>query len=380
MENNRKRISEIRERVFYDGPCNSGRQKELDVARAVVIFFLALIHLTIECSTEEALGSGIPYLFDTIIGGAFSAPLYMFVMGVGLFYAKGSHFIRGVQIFILGYILNICRYLIPSLIGYGITGEEEKYIEPLLYKVLGSDILTFAGIAMMLMALLIAVKAPRWVMLVIAFGSSALGTALNGVDVQNALGNIFLGYVVGTEDAAGKVLSDFPLLNWMIFPLMGYLFGSVLIKVRDKKVFYLLFSPACIVFTVCYYIYGIKNRVGMFGEGQNCYYHMVFHDAVASLILIFGSIGIYYFITLVLPKWCMKLASDISRNITEVYCIHWVIVFVTADLVLYIWRGTQILTSGQILLLGTTISIVSIVIAHYFRIFMGRRKLACEKE
>ncbi len=376
MENIKKRLSEFREGIFYSFPINSGRQTELDLARAVVIFFLAFIHITIECSTDEALCGGIPYLFDTVIGGSFSAPLYMFVMGVGMFYAKKPHFIRGIRLLGLSYVLNICRYLIPSLIGYGITGETEKYIQPLIYKVLGNDILTFAGIAMMLIALLISIKTPRWLMMILAFSSSALGTLLNGVDVGNDFGNIFLGYLIGTEDAAGNVLSDFPLLNWLIFPLVGYLFGSVLVKVKDKKRFYLMLSPVCAIYTISYYIYGIKNEVGMFGEGQNCYYHMIFRDAFASLTLIFGLIGIYYFISLILPKWIMKLAGGISKNITMVYCIHWVIVFVFANLILYIGRGSQILTSGEILIYGTIISVISIVIAHYFRKFTKKENAA----
>ncbi len=384
MEKKRKGIYSIRERMFHELPLNNGRQVELDLARAVVIFFLAFIHITIECSTDEALCGGIPYLFDTVIGGSFSAPMYMFVMGVGMFYTKRStpmqHFIRGAKILGLSYILNICRYLIPSLIGYAITGEEAKYIEPLIYKVLGNDILTFAGIAMMIMAGLIAINTPRWVMLIIAFCSSALGTLLNGIDVKNDFGNIFLGYLIGTEDAAGNVLSDFPVLNWIIFPIIGYLFGSVLVKVKDKKLFYLSFSPICAVFTVFYYIYGIKNEIGMFGEGQNCYYHMIFRDAVASLTLVFALIGIYYFLSLILPKWSIRLAGDISRNITSVYFIHWIFVFVIADVILYILRGTQILTSWQILVFGSIISVVSIVIAHYLRVFTERRRSIREEK
>lgn len=378
------KIKFFKEKVLSDSPINRGRQPELDLARAVVIFFLALIHLTIECSTDAALGSGIPYLFDTIIGGSFSAPMYMFVMGVGIFYTKRStpkdHFVRGARILALGYLLNICRYLIPSLIGYGITGESVKYLQPLLFRVLGNDILTFAGIAMMLMALLLAIRTPKWVMLALAFCASVLGTLLNGVDVHNNLGNIFLGYLIGTEDAAGNVLSDFPLLNWLIFPIAGYLFATVLVRVKNKKAFYLSFAPACSVFTAAYYIYGIKNHLGMFGEGQNCYYHMIFPDAIASLTLTFGLIGIYYFISLILPKRILKLSGEVSRNITAVYCIHWVFVFTIADLVLYISRGTQILTSGQILLLGTGISLVSIVIALCFRKYTDRRKQIYEKK
>ena len=76
----------LKDRIFSKEEINTERQWELDLARAVIIFCLALIHCTIECTSDEGLTSGIPYLFDTVIGGPFSAPMYMFVMGVGMAY------------------------------------------------------------------------------------------------------------------------------------------------------------------------------------------------------------------------------------------------------------------------------------------------------
>ena len=213
----------LKDKIFSNEQINTSRQWEFDLARAVIIFCLALIHVTIECSTDEGLCSGIPYLFDTVIGGPFSAPMYMFVMGVGMCYTRKNspmeHFVRGAKILAVGYILNICRFLIPYSIGYAITGDYGYYIEPLLYKVLGNDILIFAGLAMMIMALFVKLKLSNIVMIIIATVMCGFGTLLNGVDVGTPLGNIFLGYLIGTEDAAGMVLSDFPILNWLMFPI-----------------------------------------------------------------------------------------------------------------------------------------------------------------
>ena len=369
----------IRDKIFSDNEINIGRQKELDLARAFIIFCLALIHVTIECSSDEALTSGIPYLFDTVIGGPFSAPMYMFVMGIGMVYtAKNTpykHFVRGLKIFILGYLLNICRFVIPYSIGYAITGEYATYIEPLIYKALGNDILVFGGVAMMVMAFFIKLKLSNVVMLIIATIMCAFGTLLNGVDVGSPLGNIFLGYLIGTEDAAGMVLSDFPLLNWMMFPVCGYVFGSALKKVKDKKLFYLTFSVPAIIIAIMYFTYGIYFEIGMFFEGQNCYYHMIFSDVLASLLLTIGLIGVYYGLLNVIPKWIENIAVSISGNITSVYCIHWVLVSFVVNVWMYIVRGTTLLTSPQIVALGSAISIASIVIAHYFRKFKERGKI-----
>ena len=117
------------EKIFSNKKVNTTRQWELDLARAVLIFCLALVHVTIECTSDEGLCSGIPYVFDSIIGGPFGAPMFMFAMGVGMSYTirnKPKELLkRGAELFGLAYILNICRFLIPYSIGYAMTGDTE---------------------------------------------------------------------------------------------------------------------------------------------------------------------------------------------------------------------------------------------------------------
>ena len=369
---------QLKDKIFLNEPRNTSRQWELDLARTVIIFCLGIVHVIIESTTDEGLCSGIPYLFDTIIGGPFGAPMFMFVMGVGMcFTIKNSpkdFFVKGAIRFAFGYVLNICRFLIPYSIGYWITGDYATYVEPLLYKVLCNDILTFAGLSMMIMALFMKLKLSKPVMMIVAAVMCGFGTLLNGVDVQSPLGNIFLGYFIGTEDAAGMVLSYFPVLNWMIFPVFGYVFGSVLKYVKDKKLFYLTFSLPAAIIAVVYFIVGINLERGMFGEGQNCYYHMIFSDVMASICLTLGTIGAYYFITLKLPEKVLSIIKTISRNITSTYCIHWVLVSVVVNVGIYAARGTTLMAPWQSVAVGTAISVTAMVIAHLYTKVKGRCK------
>ena len=360
----------MKQRIFSDDIVNGGRQKELDIAKAILIFLMPLVHCIIECTSEEGLAYGIPYLFDTIIGGPPGAPMYMFAMGVGMVYTKhqapGDYAGRGIKIGIVGLVLNICRFLIPFLIGYMITGDYDKYIDPLPYRVFGNDILQFACLAMLFMALFVKFRFSDRAMLFTCLGMSLLGTCLRSIDVGTPFGNIFLGYLIGTEDAAGMVFSDFPLLNWLIFPVCGYIFGKRLLYVKDKKLFYKILSPIGILITIIYFSAGIINGFGMFGEGQNCYYHMITPDAIASLAAAVGVLGIYHVLSGHIPNRILSLAGEISHNINSVYCIHWVLVMVSIDVVIYIIRGTQELPAPAALLLGICISIMSILIAHFW--------------
>ena len=357
----------MKERLYGDSAINCGRQKELDLAKCGAILCLALIHCVIECTPEEQLVSGIPYLFDTVIGGPLSATVFMFAMGVGAVYqdSQSTHdgVLRGLRIMLISYMLNICRFLIPYLIGYGITGDTGKYIDPLLYKVLCNDILLFAGMALVLIVLFRKIKLKDWQMAAIAFAASAAGTMFNGVDVNNALGNILLGYLIGTEDAAGMVMSYFPLLNWLVFPVSGYIFGKRLLRLKDKNLFYGILSVICVPVATIYYAVGIVYERGMFGEGQNCYYHLQFSDAVGAILSTLGVLGLCHFLIRHLPEWVSSLSQKISRNITSIYCIHWVLVVYITNLGLYIWRGTQVLPVWQTLLLGAAIEIAAIYIA-----------------
>ena len=357
----------MKESLYGDSAINCGRQKELDLAKCGAILCLALIHCVIECTPEEQLVSGIPYLFDTVIGGPLSATVFMFAMGVGVAHKNSQSTrdgaLRGLRIMLISYMLNICRFLIPYLIGYGITGDTGKYIDPLLYKVLCNDVLLFAGMALVLIALFRKMKLKDWQMAAIAFAASAAGTMLNGVDVNNALGNILLGYLIGTEDAAGMVMSYFPLLNWLVFPVSGYIFGKRQLRLKDKNLFYGILSAICVPVATIYYAVGIVYERGMFGEGQNCYYHLQFSDALGALLSTIGVLGICHFLIRYLPEWVSSLSQKISRNITSIYCIHWVLVVYITNLGLYIWRGTQVLPVWQTLLLGAAIEIAAIYIA-----------------
>ena len=128
---------ELINQIFAKENVNSGRQMEIDLAKVVFVLMVAAVHITIDCVPEEALSTGLPYVFDSVIGGPMIAPGLMFAMGACLVYSRRQEwkdiFHRGIFIFILGFVLNLCRYTIPDLIGYTISGDAERYLDPILY-------------------------------------------------------------------------------------------------------------------------------------------------------------------------------------------------------------------------------------------------------
>lgn len=357
----------LREQIFAKEEVNGERQFEIDIAKVVFVLMVAAVHLTIDCMTDEALEGGLPYVFDTIIGGPMIAPGLMFAMGACLVYSRKHEwndiFHRGVFIFILGFVLNLCRYTIPDLIGYAISGDAARYLDSIWYQTFINDIFQFAGMALMTIALFIRFRLKDGVMIGIAFVFSVIGTFLNGIDLGSAPLNVAFGYLAGVEDAAGKVAAEFVYLNWLLMPVCGYVFGKLLKRIKDKDLFYRIAVPVCLLVAVPYYVLHIRNQIGMFGLGEACYYHVTTPDVLICLVTAIGMYGIYYFIGKHLPEKVVGTACRIGTDMTAFYFIHWLFVSQIVYLGLYLIRGTQLLSMPQILLLAAAITIASIVLA-----------------
>ena len=360
--------------LFSAGPVNTGRQAELDLGKALPVLCLPFVHCIIECTASEGLDHGIPFLFDYVIGSPISAPMFMFCMGVCIVYAKNNSVSdlakRAGKLFLIGMLLNVCRFLLPFLAGYAVTGEAEKYLEPLVYRVFGNDILQFASLCFLCIALFVKLKIPDGLMLLLSFGASLIGWGLNDVDLGNSAANVILGHFIGTEDAAGLVVSDFPLLNWLIVPVAGFVFGGILRRVRDKDAFYRRISPIPLVLSVLFlvieYFVGIgMNRPG----GENTYYHATTYDVLAFIALTVGLLGVYCFLWKVLPKKITAFLKSVSRGITSIYCIHWVFVVWVTNVLLYVVRGTQELPVWQTLVLSFAILVASLILSQLWRKF-----------
>ena len=358
--------------LFSDGPVNTERQIELDFGKALPVLCLPFVHCFIECTPSEGLDHGIPFLFDYVIGSPISAPMFVFCMGVCIAYTKKNSASdlakRAGKLFLIGMLLNICRFLFPYLIGYAITGEAGKYLEPLLYRVLGNDILQFASLSFLCIALFVKLKIPDVIMLLLSFGASLIGWGFNDVDLGNSAANVILGHFIGTEDAAGLVISDFPLLNWLIVPVAGYVFGRLLLRVRDKDAFYLRIFPIPLVLSVSFliveYFLGIgMNRPG----GENTYYHATTYDVIAFIALTVGLLGVYRFVGKIMPEKIRAFLTGVSRGITSIYCIHWVFVVLITNVLLYVVRGTQELPVWQTLVLSFAILVISLILSQLWR-------------
>lgn len=355
-------------------PVNTGRQYEFDLARAIPVFCLPFVHTVIECTPVERIYEPIPFFFNIVIGQPFGAPMFLFAMGACINYARKvnhTHLMhRGMILFLAGFLMNIWRFFIPYMTGYAITKDADKFITPLPYRVFGNDVLQFAGLFFLLFGFLKHIKLQdKWIVAIAAV-MSVCGSLIRHFDTGSVVANIALGHFIGTEDTAGLyVMSDFPLLNWFFVPVCGYVFGKLLMRINDKDRFYATVFPIPLIVSVAFFVIEYVFEFGQMGSGEtllyseNCYYHALWYDALGYVTFAVGILGAYHFIMKKTKGRLRDFIISLSRNITHVYVIHWFLVVMLTNVVLYSIRGTQDLPIGPTLLLSLVIFLITYPLA-----------------
>jgi len=76
---------------LFNEKVNTGRQLELDIAKALSIIFMIFVHaIMVIPAFNNTLSSGYLFVVGNILGRPCAAPVFMFCMGVGLVYSRHS--------------------------------------------------------------------------------------------------------------------------------------------------------------------------------------------------------------------------------------------------------------------------------------------------
>ena len=376
MKNN-SYLSELRG-LFSSEPCNTQRQHEVDLAKAIVASCLAAIHVFVKCSTDEILDSyGIPYFFDSILGGPMAAPMFMFCMGIGLIYAKDHSprhvFFRGVWLFCMSFVLNTVRYVIPSAIGYCITGDFDFYFDSMVIQFFSNDIWQFAGLAHMVMALFLKLGMTPFGTLIAGMVMHGVGYIFNDIDTGSDVTNLILCHLIGVG-CEGRIESDFPLLLWFVIYAAGFVYGYYLQHLKDKDRFYKMVTVPLLLISVSVMIGEAFMGVGMMGgSGANVFYHMSLPEAFVCIVFVIANLGIYYRITKHMTVRAIAIVEDMSRSLMGIYFVQWCLVMWTIDLIIYPLRGDKYLDWPYELLIGVILGYLSVVVGNIVSDYVHNR-------
>ena len=304
---------------------NRGRQRELDFAKGLTILFMVLVHTTEYYSNGENIGF---QRFVEFVGSPPGAPVFMALLGVGIVYSRHNSprelAKRGLLLLAGSYVFNALVYALPYLLAYVCYGDKEN----LAYartEFLDVDILQFAGLAFLFFAW---VKKRNWtdgqVLGICAVLQIVNSVLLESVMIQNSVAASVLGLLWGTGED-----SYFPFFSWIAFVVLGYLLGKRLMQCEDKRAFYGRLLLGGGVLYLAGYLAAARWGIdyGAFGAlYQESFYHM---DICGNLILasfVLFWFGCCYFVSEMLPEVIHQQMLRLSRNLTPMYCIQYVLI------------------------------------------------------
>lgn len=369
----------MREPLFSKDTVNTGRLIEMDAAKSILVLALPFIHIAIVCLPAGQLEYGIGFFLDSIIGGPFSMPMYIFSMGICLSYSRRTAdakriAMKGVKIGIIGLALQLCRYLIPYTITYLVTGNDYYRTWGVLLF-LSFDVLQFASLALLALAVFIYFKVPDWALLLFGLVCSIVGTLLNGIDFGSPLANSLMGLIMGTEDPELLIESRFPFLNWFLIPASGYVFGKLLVRCIDKDRFYRIVGNPAAAFSVIYMGIMIPNRLGQFAPGENAYYHATTNELLFEILLSITVLSTMNGIVKIFPESFQRIPRFVASHLTRFYFIHWILITVFIECIYGSIHGDFTMTTSQVLVVSTIVAACSLALAEFvYRIHVRIRK------
>ena len=314
------------------------RVHSIDLARGLAVLFMIWVHVLITYSSHDVIKS-TPGLVVGFLGGPLAAPVFMALMGVSFYYSRNTTFrpsaIRGLKIILLGYILNILRGVLPVFLvseflpnmAASIPGAVADYYSAFLEL----DILQFAGLALIVMAIIRELKPDKYVLLLLAAVVAIVSPMLWGIGSDIPVAGHFLDYLWGdipsNEMCVGNFVS-FPFFPWFSFVLVGMFLGDTFSRSTD--------------------LHKSFNDVGMIGflvlivssiiVVPDLGYHLgdYYHCRPAAVAMITGIVLTWLYVcNVIVEKIKMDrffgLAYYWSRNVTSIYVIQWVIIMVGAD-------------------------------------------------
>ena len=307
---------------------NTERQVEFDYIKTLALFFMVIIHVLEEISTYGAYEVIPTGFWENLIefgAGPLAAPAFMCAMGVGIIYSRHSEpaelFRRGVRILILAIGLNLARGVIPTLTVSAIRGTIDP--DRIFYLMFNVDILHFAGLSLMLTALLKRLHVPPLAFVPIAIVMQIIGNLLPPLTEDCPIPFYVLGSFFHTSP-----LSAFPLLICYIHIAVGIAFGDILIRQKDLNRFYRVIFWGCLsllagmVFTLVSLDYDLKNLYALYDE---LYYQQTFLHFVFNTLVIMLELSLFHFM-LNRFRPAEGFVCICSKNMNSIYLVQWLII------------------------------------------------------
>ena len=364
--------------IMMNATNQNNRLLSIDLARGLAVFFMIAVH-TLEVYANQEVKNSVFGQIISFLGGPPAAPVFMTLMGFSFIYSTKSELkpklFRGVKIFLMGYVLNILRGVIPfSLASYlnmdiAKTFPLDKLNEFTILTIV--DILQFAGIALMIMAVIQAFKINKYLVLVSAFLISMISPFLWGTKLEIPIVDQVLELFWGDQPIEFSFIANkiaFPVFPWLTFPLLGMFLGETVKNSNDANS---TFKHYGIVGILVLFI-GVAISYKNFQYQFNDYYH----SRQGAMLFMCGFVLFWLYVNkLVLDNVPMNSVFNLlfswSKGVTNIYFVQWIIIiwsiaffginsssFATTILLILIFTGISHFTNELIIQIQKRIKII----------------------
>jgi len=316
------------------------RIKELDLTKTFVLL-VAMIGIHSFYDLTEGMGESVIGSVLNVLGGSFGAPIFMFCMGITLGFSHRQSpkdwLHRGFYLLTLGMAVNVLRWGSIAFRAWW-TNEPELYKD--LAQIFNVDIMQFAGLAFMLLALLQYFRLNHWaIILALGVVLNVVGSLLEGHYTDSYVLNQLLGCFYPTPTCC-----CFPLLNWFIFVAAGNTLGVLYKKTTDIGRFFLWMLPVSAVVTAAYLYLTIVVQLPVLRtlQGDWGLYWMNPYDALPTAFFIAPfMVGVFWLLGQLIPDSWMRFLAYPSQHINQVFCVSWVWIMWISNIFLFVPKATN---------------------------------------
>ena len=324
----------------------TSRIPEIELMKAIAIIAMVFVHV-LEGSLDVfenawELPGSIPYTLIEFLGGIPAAGVFTFAMGWGAAFSDKSsptsYLKRAFKLGLLLFYVNFVYAIFPGIIDPGDFGAFSQHP----WAIIGFNIYSLATICMMFFALMKKLEDKPWIRaaICIVIAAGILTVSILVAPESYADGNQWLATLLGIFVRQNHY-SWFPIVPWMIFPVMGYGAGLLYRKWNDRKRFALLSLVAGVLLT------GVSQTVivvtgtpfGAMNPGwvtEIDYYSLSPWNIVCACGIVCLETAIAFGIMTLAKRQLHPVLSELSLNVMEMFLVHWIFISPLYPLLLHV--------------------------------------------
>lgn len=295
------------------------RTHTADVLKGIAILLMIQVHL-VELFASHELATSSVGIFFMFLGGPPVAPLFMILFG---YFISVTHksiqqlIVRGLRIFALGMLLNLALNF--NLIYTVWRGLLQIDILPFVF---GVDILQFAGLSLIVIALLKKVLEQQLVVTVIVIiASIVLGQYLVAYIPENNSLKYVTAFFYGSTQ-----WSYFPLFPWLAYPLTGMALYQLQQRYQIDVTLTTKTNKSLAISALLFVIFTIGYAITIASDLPSYYHHGILFFLWVIIFLSVYSICVHAITERIGTTMLFRYLTWLGKHVTFIYIIQWVII------------------------------------------------------